>query len=211
MSRLSDSQLIVLTAACQRPDLCVFPITAKLKGNAAGNVLKSLLKKDLIKEVRTKSSDDTVWRHDEKRGRMTLVATKAAFAALGMDPRDEAEDAQADTKDEAPAEAEDAPEDTQNQGTERTPRPRWQQAGATHFNATSSQGRHDRRDRRGAVLAAAHRARRHGRSAEEEAWAGCLVGKRRQARAHLSNYGLSGIRSQTCEVYQLAEQPRRLS
>lgn len=109
MSRLSDSQLVVLTAACQRPDLCVFPITAKLKGNAAGNVLKSLLKKDLIKEVRTRSRDDTVWRHDEKRGRMTLVATKAAFAALGIDPRDEAEDAQADSQDEAPADVEAEP------------------------------------------------------------------------------------------------------
>ena len=46
MSRLSDSQLVVLTAACQRADRCVFPVTAKLKGNAAGNVLKSLLKKE---------------------------------------------------------------------------------------------------------------------------------------------------------------------
>ena len=70
----------------------VFPITAKLKGNAVGNVLKSLLKRGLIKEVRAKR-DDTVWRYDEERGRMTLVATKAAVAAIGIDPRDEAEDA----------------------------------------------------------------------------------------------------------------------
>ena len=61
MPQLSDSQLVVLTAACQRPDRYVFPITAKLKGNAAGNVLKSLLNKGLIKEVRAKR-DDTVWR-----------------------------------------------------------------------------------------------------------------------------------------------------
>jgi hypothetical protein len=47
MPQLSDSQLVVLTAACQRPDRSVFPVTAKLKGIAAGNVLKSLLKKDL--------------------------------------------------------------------------------------------------------------------------------------------------------------------
>jgi hypothetical protein len=102
MSRLSDSQLIVLTAACQREDRCVFPVTTKLKGNAAGNVLKSLLKKDLIKEVRAKR-DDTVWRHDEERGRMTLVATTAAFAALGIDPPDEAEDGEGDAAEEAPA------------------------------------------------------------------------------------------------------------
>jgi hypothetical protein len=91
MPHLSDSQLVVLTAACQRPDRCVFPVTAKLKGNAAGNVLKSLLNKGLIKEVRAKR-DDTIYRHDEERGRMTLVATDAAFAALGIDVRDAAED-----------------------------------------------------------------------------------------------------------------------
>src|SRR3954470_9523592 len=101
MLRLSDSPLVVLTTACQREDRCVFPVTAKLKGNAAGNVLKSLLKRDLIKEVRAKR-DDTVWRHDEQRGRMTLVATKAAFAALGIDPRHEGEDAEADATEEPP-------------------------------------------------------------------------------------------------------------
>ncbi len=109
MSRLSDSQLVVLTAACQRADRCVFPVTAKLKGNAAGNVLKSLLKNELIKEIRAKSNDDTVWRHDEERGRMTLVATKAAFAALGIDPRDEAEDAEAAAAVQAPANVEAEP------------------------------------------------------------------------------------------------------
>jgi hypothetical protein len=108
MPQLSDSQLIVLTAACQREDRCVFPVTTNLKGNAAGNVLKSLLKKDLIKEVRAKR-DDAVWRHDEERGRMTLVATTAAFAALGIDPRDEAEDGEADAAEEAPASVEAKP------------------------------------------------------------------------------------------------------
>ena len=108
MPQLSDSQLIVLTAACQREDRCVFPVTAKLKGNAAGNVLKSLLKKDLIKEVRAKR-DDTVWRHDGERGRMTLVATTAAFAALGIDPRDEAEDGEGDAAEMAPANVEAKP------------------------------------------------------------------------------------------------------
>src|SRR3954447_13943722 len=104
MSPLSDSQLVVLTAACQRGDRCVFPVTA----NAAGNVLKSLLKKGLIKEVRAKR-DDTVWRHDEERGRMTLVATKAAFAALGIDPGDKAKDAEADGAGQSPAKLETEP------------------------------------------------------------------------------------------------------
>jgi hypothetical protein len=89
MAQLSDAQLVVLSAACQRPDRCVFPVNPKLKGNAAGNVLKSLLKKALIKEVRAKR-DDTVWRHDKKHGRMTLHATRAAYDALGIDPREAA-------------------------------------------------------------------------------------------------------------------------
>jgi len=98
MTKLSDSQLVVLTAACQRPDRCVFPITTKLKGNAAGNVLKSLLKKGLIKEVRAKR-DDTVWRHDEGQGRMTLQATRAGFDALGIDPGEVASEEKEDNDD----------------------------------------------------------------------------------------------------------------
>jgi DNA-binding MarR family transcriptional regulator len=109
MSRLSDSQLVILSAACQRPDRCVFPVKSKLKGNAVGNVLKSLLKKELIEEVRTKSRDDTVWRHDGQQGRMTLVATNAAFAALGIDPSDEAPDVEAEGADETPANVEAEP------------------------------------------------------------------------------------------------------
>jgi Protein of unknown function (DUF3489) len=108
MPQLSDSQLVVLAAACQREDRCVFPVTTKLKGNAAGNVLKSLLKKDLIKEVRAKR-DDTVWRHDEERGRMTLVATKAAFTALGIDPGNATKDAEDDGADESAANVETEP------------------------------------------------------------------------------------------------------
>jgi hypothetical protein len=95
MPQLSDSQLVVLTAACQRPDRSVFPVTAKLKGVAAGNVLKSLLKKQLIKEVRAKR-EDTAWRDDEQHGRMTLVATPAAFAALGIDVADDATEPEPD-------------------------------------------------------------------------------------------------------------------
>jgi len=123
MPQLSDSQLVVLTAACQRPDRCVFPVTAKLKGNAAGNVLKSLLKKKLIKEVRAKR-DDTVWRHDEKRGRMTLVATKAAFAALGIDEREEELEAEPDEAATPSTEVEAEPNQRPNASKTKKPKPR---------------------------------------------------------------------------------------
>jgi hypothetical protein len=122
MPQLSDSQLVVLTAACQRSDRCVFPITAKLKGNAAGNVLKSLLKKQLIKEVHAKSNDDTVWRHDEECGRMTLVATPAAFAALGIDIADEATEPKSDATATPVAKAASAPKRRPTKSPEPTER-----------------------------------------------------------------------------------------
>jgi len=85
MTKLSDTQLVILSAACQRSDLSVYPLATKLSGGAAAKVLNSLLRKGLIKEVEAKR-DDTLWREDKKRGRLTLRAAKAAFAALGIEP-----------------------------------------------------------------------------------------------------------------------------
>ena len=41
----------------------IFPVTAPIKGGAVGNVLKSLLKRDLIEEI-VAEDETTVWRHD---------------------------------------------------------------------------------------------------------------------------------------------------
>jgi hypothetical protein len=61
----------------------VFPITAKLKGGAVGNVCKSLLKHALLEEVAA-TDLNTVWRHDEERGSITLRATPLAYSTLGI-------------------------------------------------------------------------------------------------------------------------------
>ena len=84
MAKLSDSQLVVLSTACQRPDGCVFPVTLKLKGNAVGNVLKSLLTKWFLEEVPGRA-DDTVWRYDDGAP-LTLQASRAAYDELGIEP-----------------------------------------------------------------------------------------------------------------------------
>lgn len=85
--KLSDSQLVVLSTACQRPDTFVFPVTLKLKGNAIGNVLKSLLTKGLLEEIPGRA-DDTIWRYDDEGAPLTLRATRAAFETLGIEPDD---------------------------------------------------------------------------------------------------------------------------
>jgi hypothetical protein len=82
MAKLSDSQRVVLSTACQRPDGCVFPVTLKLKGNAVGNVLKSLLTKGYLEEVPGRA-DDTVWRYDDGAP-LTLKASRTAYDELGI-------------------------------------------------------------------------------------------------------------------------------
>lgn len=84
MTKLSDSQLVVLSAACQRDDRSIYPLTIKAKGNAADKVLNSLLAKGLIEEVQARL-DDKVWREDKDGARLTLRATDAAEAALGIE------------------------------------------------------------------------------------------------------------------------------
>ena len=81
--QLSDAQSIILSAACARGDGMVFPVTTSLKGGAVGNVCKSLLKHGLIEEIEA-TDLNTVWRHDEERGPITLRATPLACSVLGI-------------------------------------------------------------------------------------------------------------------------------
>ena len=81
--QLSDTQAVILSTACAREDAMVFPITANLKGGAVGNVCKSLLKRGLIEEAPA-TDHNTVWRHDEERGPITLCATALAYSTLGI-------------------------------------------------------------------------------------------------------------------------------
>ncbi len=87
---LSDTQAVILSTACAREDALVFPTPPHLKGGPVGNCLKSLLKRGLVEEIRA-SDLNTVWRHDEERGPITLRATKLAHQVLGI--TDEPEDA----------------------------------------------------------------------------------------------------------------------
>lgn len=83
MARLSESQLVVLNAACKRENRAVYPLTIKVPAGAVQKILTSLLNKELIEEVRAKREDE-VWREDKNGDRFTLRATSAADAALGI-------------------------------------------------------------------------------------------------------------------------------
>ncbi len=82
--QLTNTQSIILSAACARDDGLIFPVTADIKGGPVGNSLKSMLKRGLIEEI--KASDlNTVWRHDEHLGPVTLKVTPLAYSALELD------------------------------------------------------------------------------------------------------------------------------
>jgi hypothetical protein len=64
--KLTDTQLVLLSAAAQRKDLClVAPPT--LKGATAQKVASKLISAGLVKEVKAKASDP-VWRRDKESG-----------------------------------------------------------------------------------------------------------------------------------------------
>ena len=83
MAKLTDTQLTILSAACQREDRNIYPITSKLTGGALDKVLNSLLAKHLIEEMAA-GRDRTVWRTDDDGSRLTLRATDTACDALGI-------------------------------------------------------------------------------------------------------------------------------
>jgi Protein of unknown function (DUF3489) len=80
---LSPTQTTILNTACLREDRLIFPVVAKLKGGAVGNMLRSLLAKGLIEEIPA-TDDMTVWRHSDSETPVTLRATAASCEALGL-------------------------------------------------------------------------------------------------------------------------------
>ena len=86
MPKLTDTQLVILSAAAQRDGGSVLPLPASLTTNkgAAAAVLKSLVKRGLIAE-QPAGRDYETWREVDGR-RTTLVITEAGLEAIGVDP-----------------------------------------------------------------------------------------------------------------------------
>ncbi len=86
MPKLSDTHLVILSAAARRQDGTVLPLPRSLKVNkaAATTVLKSLLKKGLVAE-RPAAADEAHWRETKDGGRTALAITDAGRQAIGVD------------------------------------------------------------------------------------------------------------------------------
>ncbi|MBL4721655.1 MAG: DUF3489 domain-containing protein [Alphaproteobacteria bacterium] len=86
MPRLTDSQLVILSAAAKRDSGAILPLPKSLKANkgAAANTIRSLIKRGLIAERRA-NAKDAVWR-EEGETRLMLCMTDKGLAAIGVEP-----------------------------------------------------------------------------------------------------------------------------
>jgi hypothetical protein len=97
MAKLTDLQLIVLSAAAMRDDgLAIVP--AKMNKAGAAKVGASLIARKLMREVKAKPGMP-VWRHDEDGRSVSLMITKAGRNAIGVAAAAPAATARADKKD----------------------------------------------------------------------------------------------------------------
>jgi Protein of unknown function (DUF3489) len=94
--KLSDAQLVLLSAAAQRDDHCL-TVTPTAKGRVAGKVIEKLIAGGLVKEVLAKARAP-VWRRDDENARSyALKLTAAGLKAIAVDP-DERQEAARELK-----------------------------------------------------------------------------------------------------------------
>jgi len=89
MTKLSDTQAIILSAAAQRPEHIALPLPESLRGGAAAKVVGAMLAKGFLEEVDADlRKGEPVWRETGDGHGVTLVATDAVLAAIGIEPED---------------------------------------------------------------------------------------------------------------------------
>ncbi|RBP90247.1 uncharacterized protein DUF3489 [Rhodobacter sp. 140A] len=87
MTQLSDTQAIILSAAAQRPEHIALPLPESLRGGAAAKVVGTMLAKGLLEEAEADMrKGEPVWRETGDGHGVTLVATDAGLAAIGIEP-----------------------------------------------------------------------------------------------------------------------------
>jgi hypothetical protein len=82
--KLTDMQIVLLSAAAQRDDRCLVA-SQNLRGGAAQKVAEKLIRAGLAKEIKTKP-EAPVWRQDEQTGQsFSLKLTAVGARAIAID------------------------------------------------------------------------------------------------------------------------------
>jgi hypothetical protein len=86
MTRLTDTQAIILSAAAQRDGHIALPLPESLRGGAATKVVGAMLAKGFLEEVDADiRNGEPVWRETGDGHGVTLVATDTGLAAIGIE------------------------------------------------------------------------------------------------------------------------------
>lgn len=86
MTKLNDTQRVILASAAGRPDLRVLPLPAlRAPMVAVRRTIASLVKEGLLEEVPA-SDGDEIWRTDDDGQRLTLVLTDSGLTAMSLGP-----------------------------------------------------------------------------------------------------------------------------
>lgn len=89
MTQLSDTQALILSAAAQRPEHIALPLPESLRGGAAAKVVAAMIAKGLLQEVDANlRRGEPVWRESGDGHGVTLIATDAGLAAIGIESDD---------------------------------------------------------------------------------------------------------------------------
>jgi Protein of unknown function (DUF3489) len=93
--KLTDTQLVMMSAAAQRQDCCLSPL-ATLKGAALSKVSAKLAKLGLAREIEAKPGAP-IWRRDDAGQGYALKLTAAGLKAIAVDegPQDAIEPSEA--------------------------------------------------------------------------------------------------------------------
>lgn len=83
MTRLNDTQLMILSAASQRRDFSVYPLPKSVKDADGARHLKKLLSLHMIEETEA-IGDAPVWREHKDGYNLTLALADEGFKALGL-------------------------------------------------------------------------------------------------------------------------------
>lgn len=90
MPKLTDIELVILSAAAKRDDGLILPLPKKLKlqPDVASGIFKALIKKKLVAE-QPATGAETSWRDNGDGQPLMLVITPAGLRAIGAEPTED--------------------------------------------------------------------------------------------------------------------------
>jgi hypothetical protein len=166
-AKLSDAQLVILSAGAQRPDGSLLPLPESLaaKGAALNRVMVEILCKRKLAEERATTKGAPEWRRDEDGQPLGLFITKSGLLALDT----------GDTEKEKPAQAATS---TPRQSRARTAKPRGKAPKASAMRSADAVERTKRQRRK-----KAHQKDRKVKAAKRQTRRKQAVGTRARTKA----------------------------